>query len=135
MKLKKIIQITLLIVSFALLTSTVSKANQINYNQEEQSIKIADIDIDKDKLSGIYETQGYTYRIVGGKIIGAVQYICYGAAIIILIYKGVQFMIKAPEAKAELKKELVSYVIGAVILFSVGTIIKLIGRIALNNLF
>ena len=135
MKLKQIIQIILLILSFTLLTSTVSKANQINYNQESQGIKIADIDIDKDKLSGIYETQGYTYRIVGGKIIGAVQYICYGAAVIILIYKGVQFMMKAPEAKAELKKELVSYTVGAVILFSVGTIIKLIGKIALNNLF
>ena len=44
-------------------------------------------------------------------------------------------MIKAPEAKAELKKELVSYVVGAVILFTIGTIIKIIGRIALNNLF
>ena len=135
MKLKQIIQITLLILSFILLTSTVSKASQINYNQESQGIKIADIDIDKDKLSDIYVTQGYTYRIVGGKIISIVQYICYGVAVIILTYKGVQFMIKAPEAKAELKKELVSYVVGAVILFTIGTIIKIIGRIALNNLF
>ena len=135
MKIKHIMKIVILIFILILLTGTVSKAGQISYKQEGQSIKVADINISKEDLSGIYGEQGNTYNTVGGKIIGVVQYICYGAAVIILIYKGVQFMLKAPEAKAELKKELISYVVGAVILFAIGTFIKIIGGIALNNLF
>ena len=44
-------------------------------------------------------------------------------------------MYKAPEGKAEVKKELVNCAIGALILFTIGTIIKIIGDIALNKLF
>ena len=136
MKIKHIMKIAILIFFFILLTNTVSKAEQISYNQGELSLKGADIEISKEDLSEIYNgDKGNTYNSVGGKIIGIVQYICYGAAVIILVYKGVQFMIKAPEAKAELKKELTSYVVGAVILFAIGTFIKLIGNIALNELF
>lgn len=135
MKIKQIIKIILLIFLVVLLTSTVSRAEQINYNRENQSLKIADIDISKGELSEMYGQQGDTYNTVGGKLIGIVQYICYGLAVIILIYKGVQFMVKAPEAKAELKKELISYAIGALILFAIGTFIKIIGSISLNNLF
>ena len=136
MKAKQIIKIMLLVFTLVLLTNTVSKAEQVSYNQESPYLKIADIDISKEDLSEIYEgDKGSTYNNVGGKIIGIVQYICYGAAVIILIYKGVQFMYKAPDAKAELKKELINYVVGALILFAIGTFIKIIGSIALNDLF
>lgn len=135
METKRAIKIVILIFTFILLTNTISKAEQINYEQDNQEIKVADIDISKEDLSGIYGEQGDTYNQVGSKVIGVVQYICYGAAVIILMYKGVQFMFKAPEAKAELKKELVSYAIGAMILFAIGTMIKIIGGMALNNLF
>lgn len=36
----------------------------------------------------------------------------------------------APEAKADAKKEMISYTIGAVLLFAVGSIIKLVADIA-----
>lgn len=136
MKVKQIIKIMLLVFTLIVLTNTVSKAEQISYNQESPDLKIADIDISKEDLSEIYEgDKGSTYDTVGGKIIGLVQYLCYGVAVIILVYKGVQFMLKAPEAKAELKKELVSYAVGALILFAIGSFIKIIGSIALNDLF
>ena len=135
MKIKHIMKIAILVFALILLATTVSRAEQINFKQYDQSIKIADIDINKNELSGIYGKQGAKYNEIGGKIIGLVQYICYGSAVIVLVYKGVQFMKKAPEAKAELKKELVSYVIGAVIIFAIGTFIRIIGGIALNNLF
>ncbi len=135
MKIKKIIKISLLVIILILLFNTVSNANQLTYKSNESALKIADIDISKEQLGGIYGNQGNTYNEVGAKIIGLVQYLCYGAAVIVLIYKGVQFMNKAPEAKAEAKKELVSYAIGAFILFGIGTMIKIISNIALNNLF
>lgn len=87
-------------------------------------------------LSQIYNVSGdTTYNNIAGKIIGLVQFICYAAAIIILLYKGVGFMSKAPEAKAEAKKELIAYAVGAFILFGIGSLIKIIGDIAMNHLF
>ncbi len=87
-------------------------------------------------LEGIYQNSGdQKYNSIGGKIIGLVQFICYAAAIIILLYKGVGLMNKAPEAKAEAKKELIAYAIGAFILFGVGTMVRIIADIAMNRLF
>ena len=122
MKIKKLITIVLMIIVFLNVAVTISNA--------------AGIDIDSDQLKNIYSGgEDATYNSMAGRIIGVASYICYGAAVIVLIYKGVQFMAKAPEAKAEAKKELVSYVIGAFILFAIGGIIRIIGNIALNNLF
>lgn len=136
MKVRQIIKIVLLVFTLIVLTNTVSKAEQISYSQESPSLKIADIDISKEDLSEIYDgDKGDSYNTVGGKIIGLVQYLCYATAVIVLVYKGVQLMYKAPDAKAEVKKELISYAVGALILFAIGTFIKIIGSIALNDLF
>ncbi len=89
-------------------------------------------------LSGIYQTSQddkNTYDAIGGKIIGIVQFICYAAAVIILLYKGVGLMNKAPEAKADAKKELIAYAVGAFILFGIGSIIRIIANIAMNKVF
>lgn len=91
---------------------------------------------DTNVLYDIYNVSGdTTYANIASKIIGLVQFICYAAAVIILLYKGVGLMQKAPEAKAEAKKELIAYAVGAFILFGIGSIIRIIGNIALNNLF
>lgn len=89
----------------------------------------------KSSLSDIYSNVGGTkVNDVGGKIIGVVQLICYAAAFIILLIKGVQFMIAAPEAKADIKKSSIHYAIGALILFMTGTIVKIVGTMAMNNI-
>lgn len=70
---------------------------------------------------------------IAGKIIGLAQFICYAAAVIIVLYKGVGLMSKAPEAKADAKKELIACAIGAFILFGIGSIIRIIGSIAISG--
>ncbi len=120
MKKKNIVIIVLLIFFAMMIVGTVSRADTI--------------DVDPNEFDPIYERDDSLFSI-GEKIVGVVSYICYGAAVIILLYKGVQFMMKAPEAKAEAKKELVSYAVGAFILFGIGTIIQIIGNIAKNSLF
>lgn len=85
-------------------------------------------------LAGIYQTgKDDAYNAIGGKIIGLVQFICYASAIIILLYKGVGLMNKAPSAKAEAKKELIAYAIGAFILFGIGSIVRIIGTVAMKT--
>ncbi|MBR2705596.1 MAG: hypothetical protein IKG14_00815 [Clostridia bacterium] len=59
-------------------------------------------------------------------IIGIVQYICYAAAVILLVILGVRFMTASPEGKAEIKKSAIIYVIGAVLVFAAGLILGLI---------
>lgn len=61
-------------------------------------------------------------------IIGIVQYICYAAAVILLVVLGVRFMMASPEGKAEIKKSAVIYVVGAVLVFSAGLILNLVKK-------
>lgn len=63
---------------------------------------------------------------VSGIIFGVVAYVCYGAALIILLIKGVQFMTAAPEGKAEIKKQMIVTVAGAVMVFTIRTILQII---------
>ena len=81
-------------------------------------------------LGQIYTSSDATLNNMGGLVIGVVTFVCYAAAIIILLVKGVQFMMAAPEGKAELKKQLVAYVIGAVIMFAIGTFVQIIATVA-----
>ena len=60
------------------------------------------------------------------KILGIVQYICYAAAVILLIMLGIKFMTASPEGKAEIKKSAVIYVAGAALVFAAGLILTVI---------
>jgi len=61
-----------------------------------------------------------------GVVWGIVQYICYGAAFIVLVIKGVQFMNAAPEAKAQIKKQMIAIVIGVVLVFAISGVLNII---------
>ena len=63
-------------------------------------------------------------------IIGIVQFVCYAAAVILLVYLGVKWIAAAPEAKADIKKSAVIYVVGAVLVFAAGAILQVIRNVA-----
>lgn len=86
--------------------------------------------MDFNGLKDIYNTSGTRLVDKVGNIYWVAQLICYAAAVIILMIKGYKFMKASPDAKAEVKKELVSYAIGALLLFGVGTLISIVGNIA-----
>lgn len=65
------------------------------------------------------------YGIISS-ISGVVALICYAAAFIVLIVKGVQFMSAAPEGKAEIKKQMIAIVIGAFIVFAITSLLNII---------
>lgn len=69
-----------------------------------------------------------------GALITIVQIICYAAAVIIVMVKGTQYFTAAPDGKAQLKEDIPHVLIAAVILFSVGSIIKIVGNFAINNI-
>ena len=59
-------------------------------------------------------------------IIGIVQFICYAAAVILLVYLGVKWISAAPEGKADIKKSAIIYVVGAALVFAAGAILQVI---------
>lgn len=85
-------------------------------------------------LDSIYNSKDPTIGKMGGQIIWIVQIIFYAAAVIIVMFAGVKYMISAPEAKAEFKKKLAYMVTGAIILFAAGSLVGLIGGMAMNNI-
>ena len=65
-------------------------------------------------------------------IVGIVQVICYAAAVIMLVLVGVKFITASPEAKADIKKSAIMYVIGAIIVFAAGTLLGVISNLSTN---
>ena len=62
-------------------------------------------------------------------IIGIVQFVCYAAAVILLVILGVKWIMAAPEAKADIKKSAVIYVVGAALVFAAGAILHVIKNV------
>lgn len=85
-------------------------------------------------LSSVYSQTDPRIMTIGGRILWVLQIIFYGAAVIILMYTGVQYMASAPEAKAEFKKKSLYMVAGAVMLFAAGGIVTILGNLAINNI-
>lgn len=56
------------------------------------------------------------------KILGAIQWIGYAFAIGMLIYIGIKYTMSAANEKADLKRGLINFVIGAVIIAGAATI-------------
>ena len=74
------------------------------------------------------ELTSITASMVGGanttiaKVLGAIQWIGYAFAIGMLIYIGIKYMMSAANEKADLKKGLINYVIGAVLIAATSTV-------------
>ena len=70
-------------------------------------------------------------RILGA-ILTVTQVIGVGVAVIMLIVLAIKYISAAPSDKAEIKKHMVVYVVGAVVLFAASGILEIIKRFALN---
>lgn len=66
-------------------------------------------------------------------IIGIVQFVCYAAAVILLVILGVKWISAAPDEKANIKKGAVIYVVGAALVFAAGAILQVIRSVANNT--
>lgn len=83
--------------------------------------------LDAGDKSKIYASSGT--ENIGGLVFGVVQTVCIAVALVLILWKGVQFMAAAPEGKAEIKKQLIAVAIGAGILFTIGAIIGIVQNV------
>ncbi len=80
---------------------------------------------------------GFLPQYGDGKILSAATYIAgwirYAAiaiAVGMLMYKGIQFILSSPEGKAEVKKQMIPWAIGLVLLFTFNIFLNIIAGIA-----
>ena len=67
---------------------------------------------------------------IGNKIMGIIQVVGILAAVIILMVLGIKYMMGSAEEKAEYKKTMMPYVIGAVLIFAASRIANAIYNFA-----
>lgn len=63
---------------------------------------------------------------VGQNIMGVIQVIGVVIAVIILMILGIKYMMGSAEEKAEYKKTMIPYIVGAILIFSASTIANVI---------
>lgn len=80
-------------------------------------------------FTGIYSgTTESTILTAGGAILGAVQVIAVGFALVSALIMGMKYMFSSVEDKATIKQKMILFIGGAVIVFGATGLIKLIAK-------
>lgn len=90
-----------------------------------------------DSPSDLKPSTGNTDQIknVGQKIMGILQTVGIVVAVVVLMVLGIKYMMGSAEEKAEYKKTMIPYVVGAILIFGATTIANMVYQFAngLNN--
>lgn len=70
------------------------------------------------------------FKDLGGKILGVAQTVGVLVSVVILLVLGIKYMMGSAEEKADYKKSMIPYVIGAIIIFAAPTIANIIYELA-----
>ena len=121
-----------------LMTKTYARtvASQTTIKIAEKDDKTTDSDddlmtIDDSNSKKVYQANS-TVNGVTSKILGVISTVCYAAAVIAVLVKGVQVALAAPDQKAKVSEQLIAVVIGGIILFTIGTIVKIVANLSQN---
>lgn len=113
---------------FFILIAIIFNVNNITY---------ADAITPSDITNQIYNTteiNNNEFSNMGAKIAGYIIWVAIIISVIVLMSKGIKFITSAPEGKAEVKKELMPWAIGLIILFSMNVVIRFVVNFAQNNI-
>lgn len=80
--------------------------------------------------SSLKGTTTNTFDSIGNRIIGMIQAIGSIVAVAILIVLGIKYMMGSAEEKAEYKKTLLPYVIGAILIFAASNLAGIVYNFA-----
>lgn len=85
--------------------------------------------ITPDKLKPSYQGTG-DIQTVGQKIMGIINTVGVVIAVVILMILGIKYMMGSAEEKAEYKKTMIPYLVGAILIFASTTIVNVVYNIA-----
>lgn len=115
---KKIIKI----ISFLIIITYILGCESIVFGQEIDPLAVVG--------SGPDPTAGgagvTTLYALGNAILGILQYIGAAVAIIATFILGMKYMYSSPDEKAEIKKKLIPYIIGGILVFGAVQLVKLV---------
>lgn len=89
---------------------------------------IKDINNSASNIQADTETNKITE--MGGRIVVIMQTVGIVVAVVILLVLGIKYMIGSAEEKAEYKKTMIPYVVGAILIFAATTIVNVVYQIA-----
>lgn len=72
--------------------------------------------------------------VAGSTIAGYIIYVAIAISVIMLMIKGIKFITSSPEGQANVKKELIPWAVGIVILFTMTFVLRFINQFAQNNI-
>lgn len=88
--------------------------------------------LDLTKVKGQGTNASNSAGVVVNQVLGIVQVIAVGVAVIMLIVLAIKYISAAPSDKAEIKKSATVYVVGAVILFGSTGLLEIVKKFAEN---
>ena len=73
---------------------------------------------------------GDSVKTIGGKFVSIFQIVGSVLAVIILMILGIKYMMGSAEEKAEYKKTMIPYLVGAILLFAASTLANVVYQLA-----
>ena len=111
-KTTKIIAVVFMMLTLVLGMATISRADSVNPGEIASGLHGTTSDAQED-ITGI-----------GNQIIGIITTVGVVVAVVILLVLGIKYMMGSAEEKAEYKKTMIPYLIGAVLIFGASAIAK-----------
>lgn len=88
--------------------------------------------VDTSLYGSIYSSDDSELMNIGGKILWIAQLIGYSVSVITLMIVGIQYVIKSPDEKAKIKDRLITYTIGAAILFGATSFVSILANFGIG---
>ena len=83
-----------------------------------------------DNLEPTYEDDNSGLTNVGQQIISIISTVAIVISVIVLLILGIKYMIGSASEKAEYKKSMIPYLVGAIIIFGAGAIAQVVVNLA-----
>lgn len=80
------------------------------------------VTLDPASISGTAGAGASSIQSLGQQIVGIVQVVGSIASVVVLVVLGIKYMMGSTEEKAEYKKTLIPYIIGAVLIFAASNV-------------
>jgi type IV secretory pathway VirB2 component (pilin) len=117
-KATKIIAVVLIMLTLVLGISTISSADSVDPGQIANGLHGTTSDAQED-ITGI-----------GNQIIGIITTVGVVVAVVILLVLGIKYMMGSASEKAEYKKTMIPYLVGAILIFGASAITQVVVNIA-----
>ena len=112
---KKTVKIISIILLVTMLLATVAS-----------TVYAADVGDTLDKMNGQSNVKNDQLVAIGNRVVNIIQVVGIVVAVVILLIIGIKYMVGSASEKAEFKKSMIPYIVGAVLIFAGTSIVKVI---------